>query len=57
MNERSFGNAREIRNLFDKAIQALSNRLSNENNFTSKHLTTFTVEDLQIAEIDMKNII
>ena len=44
--DRNFGNARFVRNMFEKSIQEQANRLSNVNNATKAQLTTLTKEDI-----------
>ena len=46
---RNFGNARYIRNLFEKSIQCQANRLSGHTGLSSKELTELTVDDIQTA--------
>lgn len=43
-----FGNARFIRNLFEKTIERQANRLAKESNITTKMLTTIVKTDLPI---------
>ena len=45
--DRNFGNARFVRNLFEKAIQRQANRLAAIPKLTSKMLTELTVEDIR----------
>ena len=47
--DRNFGNARFVRNMFEKSIQEQANRLSNVNNATKKQLTELTKEDIEHA--------
>lgn len=42
----NFANAREVRNLFEKAVINQANRLSNENNITNDKLELLTKEDI-----------
>lgn len=44
-SKKSFGNARGIRNLFEKMLVGQANRLSNVENLTVKDLSTITAED------------
>lgn len=47
-----FGNARYIRNLFEKIVQKQANRLSKKNHFTKKDLSLLTLDDVQILEVE-----
>ena len=47
--DRNFGNARFVRNVFEKSIQAQANRLSGKKNLTEQQLTEITVKDLEEA--------
>lgn len=47
--DRNFGNARYVRNVFEKAIQCQANRLSKEKNNTADDLTLIRLEDLKLA--------
>ena len=47
--DRNFGNARFVRNIFEKAIQEQANRLSGVSNATKSQLTELTEEDVQKA--------
>ena len=47
--DRNFGNARYVRNLFEKAIQCQANRLSQTKNATTEELTLLKLEDLKGA--------
>ena len=47
--DRNFGNARFVRNVFEKSIQAQANRLSGKKGLTKNQLTEITVKDLQEA--------
>ncbi|MEG0492227.1 MAG: AAA family ATPase [Clostridia bacterium] len=44
-----FGNARMVRNLFEKAINCQANRIAQLGHISDEHLTTLCVEDLQEA--------
>ena len=44
--DRNFGNARFVRNVFEKSIQQQANRLSGVRNVTKEQLTELTVDDL-----------
>lgn len=45
----NFGNARTIRNIFEKAINAQANRLADKTDLKDEELERLTVEDLQFA--------
>ena len=45
--DRNFGNARYVRNIFEKAIQQQANRLSGRTNLSTEQLTELTQEDIQ----------
>lgn len=47
--DKSFGNGRFVRNVFEKALEQQANRIAKESNLTKEILTTIKVED--IAEI------
>ena len=47
--DRNFGNARYVRNMFEKSIQEQANRLSNVSNATKSQLTELTEEDIMKA--------
>ena len=47
--DRNFGNARYVRNVFEKAIQAQANRFSGKKGLNERQLTEITVEDLEAA--------
>ena len=47
--DRNFGNARYVRNVFEKAIQAQANRLSGRRGLTERQLTEITIDDLEVA--------
>ena len=47
--DRNFGNARFVRNVFEKAIQAQANRLSGKKGLSERQLTEITTEDLEEA--------
>lgn len=49
LKDRNFGNARFVRNVFEKAIQCQANRLSKEQNNTADDLTLIKLEDLKQA--------
>ncbi|MBP3541081.1 MAG: AAA family ATPase [Clostridia bacterium] len=45
-----FGNARGVRNLFERAVSAQANRLATETDITREKLMTLTAEDIRAAE-------
>ena len=47
--DRNFGNARYVRNVFEKAIQCQANRISKEKNLTEEQLTELTLADIKKA--------
>jgi type VII secretion ATPase EccA len=47
--DHNFGNARYVRNVFEKAIQCQANRLSKEKNNSAEDLTLLKLEDLKSA--------
>lgn len=47
--DRNFGNARFVRNVFEKSIQAQANRLSGRTGLTERQLTEITIDDLEKA--------
>ena len=44
--DKNFGNARFVRNLFEKTLERQANRLSKQENLTKEMLTEITIEDL-----------
>ena len=44
-----FGNAREVRNLFEKVVEAQSDRLQHIEDLTKETMSEFTLEDIQKA--------
>lgn len=48
-NNETFGNARGVRNLFEKAVVAQANRLAQSENITKETLMLLTKEDLAVA--------
>jgi hypothetical protein len=44
--DKNFGNARFVRNLFEKSIQNQAMRLSSQQNITEEILSKITAEDL-----------
>jgi len=55
--DRNFGNARYVRNVFEKAIQNQANRVSKVNNPTSDMLIRITKEDIEKAIAGVKRSI
>ena len=47
--DRNFGNARYVRNVFEKAIQAQANRLAGRRNLTEQQLMQLNADDLEQA--------
>ena len=47
--EEHFGNARAIRNIFEKAINCQADRIAGQNSFTDTDLETLTAVDLENA--------
>ena len=47
--DRNFGNARFVRNVFEKSIQAQANRLSGRTGLSERQLTEITIDDLEKA--------
>ena len=47
MDIKGFGNARGIRNLFERAVTAQANRLANDPEITKEDLMTFTADDIR----------
>ena len=54
--DRNFGNARYVRNIFEKAIQQQANRIAKLHNPTTEQLSQLTVDDLKIAFSKQTNI-
>ena len=44
-----FGNARSVRNLFEKAINHQANRLVHDDDITDSELTELTIDDIILA--------
>lgn len=44
--DKNFGNARYVRNLFEKTVERQANRLSKQENLSKEMLTAITIEDL-----------
>ena len=47
--DRNFGNARYVRNIFEKSIQAQANRLEGKTGLSDRQLTEITVADIEKA--------
>ena len=47
--DRNFGNARYVRNIFEKSIQAQANRLEGQTGLSDRQLTEITVADIEKA--------
>ena len=47
--DRNFGNARYIRNVFEKTIQCQANRVSKKSNLDTEELTEITLADIKQA--------
>ena len=47
MDVKGFGNARGIRNLFERAVTAQANRLASDPEITKEDLMTFTADDVR----------
>lgn len=45
----NFGNARFVRNFFEKALESQANRLAKETNLTTEKLTEISVEDINVT--------
>ena len=50
LDVKGFGNARGVRNLFERAVSAQANRLATETNITREMLMTLTADDIRAAE-------
>ena len=48
--DENFGNARDVRNIFETAIARQANRVAVMENPTKEDLMALTVEDLDLAE-------
>lgn len=46
--DKSFGNGRFVRNIFEKALEQQANRIAKESSLTKEILTTITDEDIEI---------
>ena len=47
--DRNFGNARYVRNIFEKSIQAQANRLEGKTGLSDRQLTEITISDIEKA--------
>ena len=47
--DRNFGNARYVRNIFEKAIQNQANRLSSQSHSSAEDLTQLKLDDIKKA--------
>lgn len=47
--DENFGNARDVRNFFERSVAAQSDRLAAQENVTKEDLMTLTAEDLRLA--------
>lgn len=54
--DRNFGNARYVRNIFEKAIQQQANRLAKQTGLSKGQLTELTKEDLEYAFSERRDI-
>lgn len=54
--DRNFGNARYVRNIFEKAIEQQANRLAKQTGLSKEQLTELTSEDLEYAFSAKRNI-
>ena len=52
--DRNFGNARYVRNVFEKAIQMQANRLEGKSNLSDRQLTEITASDIEKAFASVK---
>ncbi len=52
MNLKTFANARDIRNFYERAITKQANRLANDPNITDAELTTLTLDDVKDIELN-----
>lgn len=49
LNQKSFGNARGVRNLFERAVSAQANRLAKKESITREELMLLTLDDVTVA--------
>ena len=54
--DRNFGNARYVRNIFEKAIEQQANRLAKQSGLSKEQLTELTSDDLEHAFAERRNI-
>ena len=54
--DRNFGNARYVRNIFEKTIEQQANRLAKQSGLSKEQLTELTSEDLEHAFSEKRNI-
>ena len=47
--DRNFGNARTVRNFFEKTLERQANRLSKETSLTSERLSEICMEDVNLV--------
>lgn len=52
LNLKTFANARDIRNFYERAITNQANRLANDSNITDAELTTLTLDDVKDIELN-----
>ena len=52
--DRNFGNARYVRNVFEKSIQMQANRLEGKSNLSDRQLTEITASDIEKAFAQVK---
>ena len=52
--DRNFGNARYVRNVFEKSIQMQANRLEGKSNLSGRELTEITASDIEKAFAQVK---
>lgn len=52
--DRNFGNARYVRNVFEKSIQMQANRLEGKSNLSNRELTEITASDIEKAFAQVK---
>ena len=54
--DRNFGNARYVRNLFEKIIQHQANRLASRRNLSSEDLSLITIEDVKKELVSSRQV-
>lgn len=52
--DRNFGNARYVRNVFEKSIQMQANRLEGRTNLSDRQLTEITASDIERSFASVK---